>query len=205
MMFPSSSLLRCDKGASAAEFAMVLPVLILFLLGIIDVGRFMWELNRAEKATQMGVRYAVVSDPVASVVNADFVNTYNIPGGDAVPATVFTSAVCTNTGNCTVAGSASGASGRNATAFTNVVNWMRKFDARIQASMVKVRYDNVGLGYSGDPTGPDVAPLTTVEVTGMTFDPLLLFGGTVNFPPIKASLTLEDGECSTTGDCGSSN
>jgi hypothetical protein len=70
---------------------------------------------------------------------------------------------------------------------------------------VKITYQNVGLGYSGDPTGPDVAPLTTVELTGLTFDPLVLFGGTLNLPPIKASLTLEDGECSVTGDCGSSN
>ena len=200
----AASLLRCDRGASAAEFAMVLPLLILFLLGIIDVGRFMWELNRAEKATQMGVRYAVVSDPVAAVINADFVNTYNIPGGDAVPAAVFSSAVCTSTGNCTVTGSAS-VSGRNAAAFTNVVNWMKKFYPRIQPSNVKIRYDNVGLGYSGDPTGPDIAPLTTVELTGMTFNPLVLFGGTMTLAPIQASLTLEDGECSTTGDCGTSN
>ena len=64
---------------------------------------------------------------------------------------------------------------------------------------------DVGLGYSGDPTGPDVAPLTTVELTGLTFKPLILFGGSVNFPSIQAALTLEDGECSVTGDCGSSN
>lgn len=199
------SLLRCEKGASAAEFAMVVPLLVLFLLGIIDVGRFMWELNRAEKATQMGVRYAVVSDPVANVINADFVNTYNLVGGDPVPAAVFTSAVCNNTGNCTVTGSASGASGRNATAFTNVVRWMQNFYPLIQPANVRITYENVGLGYSGDPTGPDVAPLTTVELRNLTFDPLILFGGTVNLPPVKASLTLEDGECSTTGDCGSSN
>ena len=200
----TASFVRCDRGASAVEFALVLPLLILFLFGTIDVGRFMWELNRAEKATQMGVRYAVVSDPVANVVNGDFVNTYNIPGGDAVPASVFTSAVCTNT-ICTVTGTASGASGRNATAFTDILTWMQNFYPEIQPANVRITYQNVGLGYSGDPTGPDVAPLTTVELVNMPFDPLLLFGGSVTLPPIKASLTLEDGECSVTGDCGSSN
>ena len=184
---------------------MVLPVLILFLLGIIDVGRFMWELNRAEKATQMGARYAVVSDPVANVINADFVGTYNIPGGDAVPPAVFTKAECTNTGNCIVTGSASGASGRNGTAFTNIVNWMKNFYPMITPARVKITYQNVGLGYSGDPTGPDMAPLTTVELTGLKFAPLVLFGKTVTMPTIKASLTLEDGECSVTGDCATSN
>lgn len=184
---------------------MVLPVLLLFLLGIIDVGRYMWTLNRAEKAAQMGVRYAIVSDPVANVINTDFVTSYSIPGGDAVPLATFGSAVCTNSGNCTVTGAASGISGRNAGAFNAISTWMRNFYPEIQPANVWVTYQNVGLGYAGDPTGPDVSPQTTVELRALTFQPLILFGGTIGLPVIKASLTLEDGECSVTGDCGSSN
>jgi hypothetical protein len=162
----------------------------------------MWELNRAEKATQMGVRYAVVSDPVASIVNVDYVNAHNIPGGDVVPTNLFNQAVCTST-TCTVTGTA--ANSRNAAAFTSIVTWMQKFDARVQAANVVVTYQNVGLGYSGNPIGPDVAPLTTVEIRNLTFAPIFLFGGTFNLPTVKATLTLEDGECSATGDCGASN
>jgi Flp pilus assembly protein TadG len=198
-------LIRSQQAASAAEFALVLPLLLLFLLGIIDVGRYMWTLNRAEKATQMGVRYAVVSDPVANVINTDFVNSYSIPGGSAVPSATFGSATCTDTGNCTVTGAASGVNGRNQTAFDNIVAWMQNFDPEIQAANVRVVYENIGLGYSGDPTGPDVSPLTTIEINNLTFQPLILFGGSIDLPTIKASLTLEDGECSVTGDCGSSN
>ena len=200
-----ASLLRCRRASSAAEFALVLPLLILFLFGILDVGRYMWALNRAEKATQMGVRYAIVSDPVANVINVDFVDDYSIPGGDAVPTATFGSATCTNTGNCTVTGSASGVNGRNAAAFDAIVAWMNKFYPELQASNVRVTYQNIGLGYSGDPTGPDVAPLVTVELINLRFPALVLFGGSADLPDIKASLTLEDGECSTTGDCGSSN
>ena len=58
----TESLLRDRSAASAAEFALVLPLLLLFLFGIIDAGRFMWEYNRAEKATQVGARVAVVTD-----------------------------------------------------------------------------------------------------------------------------------------------
>jgi len=205
MMSRLASIIRDERASTAAEFAMVLPLLILFLFGIIDVGRYMWTLNRIEKATQMGVRYAVVSDPVANVVDADFVNTYGQPGGNTVPTSIFDTATCNSTGNCTVTGTASAASGRNAAAFTAIVTWMQKFYPLITPARVQVTYQNVGLGYAGDPTGPDVAPLTTVQVSNMPFQPLVLFGASITLPPIKASLTLEDGECSTTGDCGSSN
>jgi len=198
------SFVRSERAASAVEFAMVLPLLLLFLLGIIDVGRYMWALNTAEKATQMGARYAVVSDPVANVINTDFVN-FGIAGGDPVPTATFSSAVCTASGNCTVVGAGGIDTSRNATAFTAILTWMKKFDPAIQASNLKVTYQNVGLGYSGDPNAPNVAALTTVELTGLSFKPLILFGLPITLPPIKASLTLEDGECSTTGDCGSSN
>lgn len=152
----------------------------------------------------MGVRYAVVSDPVASVVNVDFVDAYDIVGGDPVPTAVFSTAVCISA-SCTVTGTASGANGRNATAFTQIVTWMKNFYPPIQPANVWVTYQNVGLGYAGDPNGPDIAPLTTVELRNLTFAPLVLFGGTVTLPPVKATLTLEDGDCSSTSDCGSSN
>jgi hypothetical protein len=163
----------------------------------------MWTLNEAEKATQMGVRYAVVSDPVANVINTDFV-TFGIAGGDPVPIGTFDNAVCTDT-KCDVIGAGGIDTSRNATAFTQIVTWMQKFFPDIQPSNVQVTYQNVGLGYSGDPNNPNVAALTTVELTGLSFQTLVLFGGSIDLPPIKASLTLEDGECSTTGDCGSSN
>ena len=54
---------QCD-GAIGAEFALVFPTLLLFLLGIIDVGRYMWSINQLEKATQIGARMAVVTDMI---------------------------------------------------------------------------------------------------------------------------------------------
>ena len=202
MSFSLARLVKDDRASSAAEFALVVPLLLLLMFGIIDVGRYMWTLNQLEKTTQMGVRYAVVSDPVTSVINADFVDEASIPGGDPVPTSAFGSATCDDT-NCTSTGSVAG--DRDAGAFTRIVDWMKRYYPLLTADKVEVIYQNVGLGYSGDPTGPDVAPLTTVAISGLQFQPMVLFGGTVNLPTVKASLTLEDGECSTTGDCASSN
>ena len=72
------------NGATAAEFALVLPLLLFFLFGIIDVGRLMWTFNQAEKATQIGVRAAVVTNVIPTKLNDDFATTYNLVGGDPV-------------------------------------------------------------------------------------------------------------------------
>ncbi len=58
------SFVRDERGATAAEFAMLLPIALLFLLGLIDVGRYAWSVNQAEKATQIGARWAVATDMI---------------------------------------------------------------------------------------------------------------------------------------------
>jgi hypothetical protein len=65
----------------------------------------------------------------------------------------------------------------------------------IRDTNVTVEYKNVGLGYAGDPIGPDVAPLVTVRLTGLVFRPVsgMFFGVTVPMPDFAAAMTLEDG------------
>ena len=57
-----------------------------------------------------------------------------------------------------------------------------------------VDYDYSGLGYAGDPTGPDVSPLVTVRLRNMTFAPITLLGmgPAINLPDFSATLTQED-------------
>ena len=188
---------RDRRAASAAEFALVLPLLLLFLLGILDAGRFMWEYNQAEKATQMGVRYAVVTEMVPNgLENYSFALSDGILAGNPVPTANFEQATCnTTTCTCTPSGGACSAAGYDAAAFDAIVARMDYFYGPITDSNVIVEYRNVGLGYSGDPNGPDVAPLVTVRLTGMTFQPhsTMIFGTGVTMPDFRASLTLEDG------------
>jgi Flp pilus assembly pilin Flp len=195
-------LVRACHGATAAEFALVLPTLIAFLLGIIDAGRLMWTWNRAEKATQVGVRYAVVTEVIPrGLASYSFSVSGGIPPGDTIPKTSFGGASCNSpstgmvtcacyTGqNCPPLGIASVAD------FQSITARMQRFMPDITESNVVVDYAYSGLGYAGDPSGTDVAPLVTVRLRGMTFTPLLFqfFGGTVALPDFRASLTLEDG------------
>jgi Flp pilus assembly protein TadG len=186
------------RGASAAEFALVLPLFLLFLLGIIDAGRFMWEYNKAEKATQMGTRFAVVTEMVPSGLEThSFAMDEAVPvlAGNAVPTSYFGSATC-NTTSCTcTGGTVCGSIGYDAAAFDAIVARMAAFYPPITDQNVTIEYRHVGLGYAGDPNGPDVAPLVTVRLTGLQFQPIttMLFGQALTMPDFAAALTLEDG------------
>jgi Flp pilus assembly protein TadG len=185
------------RAASAAEFALVLPLLLILLFGIIDVGRFMWESNEAEKATQMGARYAVVTDPIASGLSSySFAINGGISQGSAIPTANFTSATCNNaTCSCVAStGSFCSSIGYDATAFSNIVTRMTYMYPAIGQDNVVVEYRNVGLGFAGDPDGPDVSTLVTVRLTGLEFHPItcLVFGCAFSMPDFRAALTLED-------------
>lgn len=186
-----------QSGASAAEFGLVLPLLILLLFGVIDAGRFMWEWNRAEKATQVGVRFAVVTAPVLNGLDDSYSFSVSggIPQGTAVPTTSFDTATCDNAScTCTPNGGFCTASSRNAAAFTAIRSRMTSFYPQIKDANVQVIYKNVGLGFAGDPGSSDVSPLVTVKLRSMTFKPIscLVFGCSVNMPDFSASLTAED-------------
>lgn len=205
---------RDNRGAGAAEFALVLPLMLLFLFGIIDVGRFVWAYNEAEKATQVGARWAVATDMVPSdlIENYSFAVDGGIPQGTPVPSSAFPGVRCTSTGgavSCACVtdenicpGSTGGTcdfdTTANATAFNAVVGRMQIQKPDIAADNVVIDYCNSGLGFSGDPHGPDVAPIITVRLQNMTFSnpmTLMVFGSpSLNMPSARYSLTMEDGQ-----------
>ena len=201
-------LIRDRRGASAAEFALVLPLLIIFLFGIIDVGRLMWTWNKAEKATQMGVRYAVATEMVPNGLAVySFVVSGSLSQGDPIPESSFGGASCLISGGAVSCSCKTGAtcpgtlvsnSATALTAFNNVVNRMQKFMPQITSSAVQIDYDYSGLGYAGDPNGSDVSPLVRVSIrpNTLTFRPILfsLFNGTIPLPSFSAALTIEDGQ-----------
>ena len=191
--------LRLDRsGASAVEFALVLPLLLLFIFGIIDAGRYLWEVNKAEKATQVGARMAVVTDVLApGLASANYVGVGGLTQGDLVPASALGTVTCTSAGCCvptSLCATPYPTLGTfNAANFTRIVNRMRAMKRDITASNVRITYRGSGLGYAGDPNGTDVSPLVTVQLTGMTFKPAVgLMLRNVSLPDFRTTLTAED-------------
>ncbi|SCW85050.1 TadE-like protein [Sphingobium faniae] len=212
-----TTLCRDRMGATAVEFAMVLPLLLLLLLGIIDAGRWMWTLNRAEKATQFGVRYAVVTDMVPNgLTNYSFAAQGNVPQGQVVDQSNFGGASCTfngtvatctcKTAKCGPANLINNQANANA-AFGLIVKCMHRILGELPGSAVQVDYINSGLGFSGDPNGPDISPLVRVSIVkdGIPFTPIALFNQlTFPMPQVSAELTMEDGQGSDFSKCPSS-
>lgn len=213
--------LRDRRGASAAEFALVLPVFLLFLLGIIDLGRYAWEFNQAEKATQIGARWAVATNTIpggttdTGLMKYSFAVNGSIPQGTVVNSTAFPGVFCQTTatasattdgplvcsckGTCGFTYAASDVSATDA--WTATVNRMKQIYPRVTADNVRIDYDWSGLGFSGDPNGPDVAPLVTVSLrtdanARVEFEPMFLgsLGLTFSIPSASYTLTLEDGQ-----------
>ena len=62
---------RRDRGASAVEFAIVLPALFLVIAGIIDFGRYFFTQIQVTNASREGARAAVMyPSPSAADLNA---------------------------------------------------------------------------------------------------------------------------------------
>jgi hypothetical protein len=202
-------LIRCDTGATAAEFGMVLPLLLMFLIGTIDVGRFLWTTNRAEKATQMGVRYAVATAMIpAGLADYSFASAGGIPQGDPIPQSAFGGVSCTSsddtvTCTCDTGATCPSLGTPDSREFVNIVRRMKNFYPAITQDVVAVDYAYSGLGYAGDPNGSDVVPLVTVRIRSdvpsgkrLSFTPMLFrfFGNaTINLPSFSSALTMEDG------------
>jgi len=187
---------RDQSGSSAAEFALVLPLLMILLFGIIDAGRWIWTYNQAEKATQMGARMAIVTDMISPGIGSSFVGVGGLTQGDVIPASAFGKITCTSSG-CTCTTAPCPAVGtENTTAFNNVVTRMKYFLPSLTAANVTVEYSSSGLGYAGSPVLPDLSPLVTVKIgtpSALQFRPLTIFAITsVNMPAFTTTLSAED-------------
>lgn len=199
-------LLRQRGGNTAAEFALVLPLLLLLLFGIIEAGRLMWYWNRAEKATQMAVRYATVTKPIASgMVGYSFVGVDGLTQGDIIPRTAYGTMTCTvasggSSPTCSCDDNCPWGTAADSTAFSDLLAYVQNYMPELSAQNIVVEYSPSGLGYAGNPgaDGMDISPMVTIGLQNVPYQPMLLrmFGvQSFNLPGdlFRASMTMEDG------------
>jgi Flp pilus assembly protein TadG len=55
---------RGKRGTAILEYALVVPVLLLFVLGIIDMGRLMWTYTFLARAVEEGARCGAINTSV---------------------------------------------------------------------------------------------------------------------------------------------
>nr|WP_232843154.1 TadE family protein [Allopontixanthobacter confluentis] len=203
---------RSQSGGAAAEFALVLPATLLLFFGVIDGGRYLWAVNRMEKAVQMGTRTAVVTSVVASELNsADYVDfecpVYDTDGsvidvspikkGDTICKEAVPTLICTKSGQAVTCGGEAGSQ----PAFDRILARMRVVDPSIRDDEVSITYSGSGIGYAGDPSKDDggnaladAAPVVTVSINRAQMRALFLLGGRIPLPGFSYSQTLEDGD-----------
>ncbi|MBI5163715.1 MAG: pilus assembly protein [Magnetospirillum sp.] len=51
-----------ERGSTAVEFALLMPVFLAFILGVIEFGRAMWTRSVMQFAVEQAARYALVRD-----------------------------------------------------------------------------------------------------------------------------------------------
>jgi Flp pilus assembly pilin Flp len=204
------ALAREQSGAVAVEYAIVIGLLLVLTISIVEFSLALWQWNSAEKSTELGVRYAVQSNPVAAGFTAAGWNGVTDggfePGTSLDTATLGAFTVTCNDTNCTCTGCPGGFSTtHDSTAFTDIVDHMSGVFFRVQPSNVVVEYAHVGMGFAGRP-GADIVPMVTVRLSGVTFDFMvlnflrpLLFGAQqqsmsngIPMPPFTATLSGED-------------
>lgn len=212
---------RNQDGAVFAEFAIMLPMIVLIVFGSIDFLYAFYQWNAAAKAVEVGARIAAVSDPVAPGLNQ--LSSQAVLDG-AMPGTVMPAFTVTcRRGSCTCVGVCTGLLENTfSTAAIDRIVFGRERSACGQAGsydtvgmcdvLPSITRDNVvivykqsGLGYAGRPGGP--VPTIEVSLENMGFQLFFLnslLGLHIAMPVVTATMTAED-LCSGVGSsfCGS--
>ncbi len=207
------SLAADRSGAAAVEFAFIAFTLILFTFGVFDVGFGLYWFNRAEKATQLGVRIAAVSNPVTNYLDEFSGTVGSNPPVSGTPALAGEGCENPNTGalesfcvhpdiTCSVSGGTGSCTHGDFSdaAFSKVFNEMRVLYPTLSSENVEVEYRPSLAGFAGRPSNVagtfNLVPQVTVRIVGLRYDYIALGAllGLSHFtlPDISASMTGED-------------
>lgn len=214
MMRRIRQLSRDDQGSVLVEVSVMIPIVFIFLLGVVDFLNAFQQWNAATKAVEVGARLAAVSDPLPSGFN-NLAKAVVIAGttsaGNAMPDFRVVCDGATSTCSCT--GSCDGVGGTIQTTAMNTLLYGRGNAAcvatptsyyfagmcnffPVTAANVEVIYAHKatdGLGYAGRDDGP--VPTITVKLKNVQFQ-FFFLGGLLKF----LNITMPDQATTVTGE-----
>lgn len=179
-----------ESGTAFLETALIGFLLVILPFSVVEFGNVWWQLNSAEKATQLAARMAVASDPIATELA-----TFSCESSSATLGLPCSTPGAASYGTITCSGQSSSCSGGytfNGTEFTRMVTRMRQIYPVITAANVVVEYRDIGLGFAGRPRP---VPLISVRLVNMTFSFVALnalIPGPLGMPEFRATLPAED-------------
>ena len=185
-----SRFVRAEDGTATLEMSLVAFLLFVTTFSVAEFAVLWWEMNSADKATQVGVREAVVSDPIATELASWDCGTSSI-----LPGTPCSASGTATFGTITCDGSTQSCSSGytfNGTEFNRLLARMQQVFPLLTGAEVSIDYTDIGLGFAGR-VRP--VPLVSVRLVGMTFDFLaieFMMGRSVAMPNFRATLTGED-------------
>ena len=189
---------RNEDGAALVEAALILPILLLLVFGLMEISLYFWNANLAAKAVQLGVRRAIVSDAVAVGPGLDAAEGEHYwdglpPGQRCFPAGPGPSPCPEFSVACDVSAGCRCEGGN--CRFTYATARLAPILAAMRAVLPDLRPDNIriayatnGLGYVGRPLPVPVD--VTVSLVGLRYETILLGDLLGPFLPLHASARL---------------
>ena len=80
------------EGQSLVEFALILPVLLLLIVGVFDLARIVFDSTTLSAAVREGTRYAIVHGAASSSPTGPGAASYSAPSTDSTITTIVTRA-----------------------------------------------------------------------------------------------------------------
>ena len=191
--------LKDEGGGPAAEFTLVIFLLMSLTMAIVDFSRAVWQWNAAQKATQVAARIAVVRDPLYLQIKYHF--NCNPPPTTVLGMLCLDSATNTMRADCdfgTVVCTVDGCNGQaydtdQAQKFAEIIDAMRYAYPFLEDSEVSITYTPTTLGFIGKPGGP-IAKVAA-EISGVSFGFMFLLPWgftTMEMQAFRTTLTSED-------------
>jgi Flp pilus assembly protein TadG len=70
---------RHSRGQSLVEFALILPILLILMLGLLDFGRAVFAYNSVSNGARTAVRVAIVNQDPAAITAAAEAEAFGLP------------------------------------------------------------------------------------------------------------------------------